>query len=41
MIVANENEIVLLESMTEGSNAHLIASGINPSGHINILMFKN
>ena len=36
LIISNEDEIVLLESMTEGSNAHLIASDINPSGHIKI-----
>lgn len=36
LIIANEDEIVALESMTEGSNAHLIASDINPAGQIRI-----
>ena len=36
LIIANEEEIVLLESMTEGSNAHLIASNITPSGQMRI-----
>ena len=36
LIIANEDEIVALESMTEGSNAHLIASDINPTGQIKI-----
>ncbi|KAL9983914.1 hypothetical protein ACROYT_G006160 [Oculina patagonica] len=31
LIIANEGEIVLLESTTEGSNAHLIASGYMPN----------
>ena len=31
LIIANRDEIVLLESMTEGSNAYLIASNIAPS----------
>ncbi|XP_027039064.1 uncharacterized protein LOC113667446 [Pocillopora damicornis] len=36
LIIATENEIVLLESATEGSNALLIASGVKPSGQIKI-----
>lgn len=36
LIIANEDEIVLLESVTEGSNAHLIASDVKPSGQIRI-----
>ena len=36
LIIANEKEIVLLESMTEGSNAHLIASNITPSAQMRI-----
>ena len=36
LIIANEKEIVLLESMTEGSNAHLIASDITPSAQMRI-----
>lgn len=36
LIIANEDEIVLLESMTEGSNAHLIASGVNSTGQMRI-----
>ena len=36
LIIANRDEIVLLESMTEGSNAHLIASNITPSGQMRI-----
>ena len=31
LIIANGDEIVLLESATEGSNAHVIASGVKPS----------
>ena len=31
LIIANGDKIVLLESMTEGSNAHLIASGVKHS----------
>ena len=31
LIIANRDEIVLLESMTEGSNAHLIASNLTSS----------
>ena len=36
LIIANGDEIVLLESATEGSAAHLIASGVKPSGQIRI-----
>ncbi|XP_078358871.1 uncharacterized protein LOC144643481 [Oculina patagonica] len=36
LIIANEDEIVLLESMTEGSIAHLIASDVKPSGQIRL-----
>ena len=36
LIIANGDEIVLLESATEGSTAHLIASGVKPSGQIRI-----
>ena len=36
LIIAHGEEIVLLESMTEGSNAHLIASDITPSGQMRI-----
>ncbi|XP_022778977.1 uncharacterized protein LOC111320582 [Stylophora pistillata] len=36
LIIAANNEIVLLESATEGSNALLIASGIQPIGQIRI-----
>ena len=31
LIISNGDKIVLLESITEGSNAHLIASGLKPS----------
>ena len=31
LIVANGDKIVLLESLTEGSNAHLIVSGLKPA----------
>ncbi len=36
LIIANEGEIVLLESTTEGSNAHLIASDVKPTGQIRL-----
>ena len=36
ILIANGDEIVLLESATEGSTAHLIASGVKPSGQIRI-----
>ena len=38
LIMANDNEskIVLLESMTEGSNAHLVASDVKPTGQMRI-----
>ncbi|XP_078358870.1 uncharacterized protein LOC144643480 [Oculina patagonica] len=36
LIIANEDEIVLLESMTEGSIAHLIASGVKYPGQIRL-----
>ena len=36
LVIANGDEIVLLESATEGSTAHLIASGVKPSGQIRI-----
>ena len=36
LIIANEDEIVFLESMTEGSKAHLIASGVNSTGQMRI-----
>ena len=38
LIIANNNEskIVLLESMTEGSNAHLVASDVKPTGQMRI-----
>ena len=38
LIVANydESKIVLLESMTEGSNAHLVASDVKPTGQMRI-----
>ena len=38
LIIASENEskIVLLESMTEGSNAHLVASDVKPKGQMRI-----
>ena len=38
LIIANDNEsrIVLLESMTEGSNAHLVASDVKPTGQMRI-----
>jgi len=36
LIIASEDEIVLLESMTEGSKAHLIASDVKPSGQMRI-----
>ena len=31
LIIANGDNIVLLESLTEGSKAHLIASGLKPA----------
>jgi len=36
LIIADGDEIVLLESMTEGSKAHLIASDVKPSGQMRI-----
>ena len=38
LIIANENEskILLLESMTEGSNAHVVASDVKPTGQMRI-----
>lgn len=38
LIIANDNEskIVLLESMTEGANAHLVASDVKPTGQMRI-----
>ncbi|KAL9983909.1 hypothetical protein ACROYT_G006155, partial [Oculina patagonica] len=36
LIIANKSEIVLLESTTEGSNAHLIASDVKPRGQIRL-----
>lgn len=36
LIIANESKIVLLESMTEGSNAHLVASDVKPTGQMRI-----
>lgn len=36
LIIAVDDEIVLLESITEGSNGHLIASDIEPSGQIRL-----
>ena len=36
LIIATEGEIVLLESTTEGSIAHLISSDVKPSGQIRL-----
>ena len=36
LIIANEGEIVLLESMREGSKAHLIASDAKPTGQMRL-----
>ena len=36
LIIANGDKIVLLESITEGSNAHLVASDVKPSGQLRL-----
>lgn len=36
LVIANDGDIVLLDSIKEGSSAHLIASSVDPSGQIRL-----